>query len=49
MNGVEIGRKLGITPSAVCKSVQRGRTDPLLKEIRHNVLAATTAATKRGG
>lgn len=48
MNGVEIGRRLGLTPSAVCKSVQRGRTDPLLREISQNVLATTTAATKRG-
>jgi hypothetical protein len=37
------------TPSVVCKSVQRGRTDPLLHEIRHNVLAATAAETKRVG
>jgi chromosomal replication initiation ATPase DnaA len=46
MNGVEIGRSLGLTPSAVCKSAQRGRDDPLRSEFSWNVLATIPAATE---
>jgi len=39
MTGVEIARILSLSPSAVCKSAQRGQTDPLTKEISKSVLA----------